>query len=324
MITRRTFGLAAASFGCAGLVSGQAAADNYPSQFIKVVIPNPPAGPGDVIARVFTAHATEAIGQSFVFDYRAGASTVIGTQFAARSAPDGYTILGFPSSGLAVTLLKKNIPYNLETDFRPIVGLGTVPLALVVKSSLNFTKFDDFIAALKAGKMFYGSGGVGTIAHLSGAFLASEFKGSATHVAFRGNPEAIQGILAGNTDFAMVSLADAATVRDTPQAQILAVTASSRIPSMPNAPTMIELGYPQFNMRLWYAFLAPAKTPDDRIKRLYDAFAEAGKKPELRSQLSSLGFIVDIQDPDTLVKMMKSEAKQWSQVIETNHISVNE
>jgi tripartite-type tricarboxylate transporter receptor subunit TctC len=304
--------------------SSIAQSEDYPTQVIKVIVPNPPGGPGDVIARIFSEKATNAVGRPFIFEYRPGASTTIGVQAAAIAEPDGHTILAFPSSGLGITLLRKKIPYNLETDFKPIIGLGNVPLALIVRSNLQFKSFADFEASLQKGNLFYGSGGVGTIAHLSSALLVSKLKGSATHVPFRGNPEVVQAIMGGNCDFTFASVADAAAAAGSPQLQVLAVTSDKRFPGMPDVPTMIESGHPEINAKLWYAFLAPAKVPNARILKLYNAFAEAAKDAALQKHLATLGFMVDILDGEGLSQSVREEATRWKRVIEENHITATE
>lgn len=320
MITRRAFGIGALATLGAGLASPFARADDFPSQIIKVIIPNPPGGPGDVISRVFAEKATSLVGKQFVFDYRVGASTTIGVQAVNVAAPDGYTILGFPSSGLAVTLLRRKLPYNLETDFQPIIGLGNVPLALMVRSDLQFRSVADFEAALKKGGLFYGSGGLGTIGHLTGALMTSKVKGSATHIPFKGNPEVVQAIMGGNCDFTFSSVADAAAMMGSSQLQVLAVTSNKRFAGLPNVPTMAEAGHPDIDAKLWYAFLAPSKVPADRIQKLYNGFAAVAKDPAVQAQLATLGFIVDPLDGESLKRSMHAEAARWRQVIEENKI----
>jgi tripartite-type tricarboxylate transporter receptor subunit TctC len=298
----------------------EAYAQDYPSQPIKLVIPNPPGGPGDLIARAFTEKATQIVGKPFVFDYRPGASTTIGTAAAAKAGPDGYTILGLPSSGVGASALKKQLRYNLETDFAPIAGIGTVPLVLVVRASLNVKTMKDFAAAVRAGNMTFGTAGVGTIGHLTALLLMNEVEGKATHVPFKGNPEVTQALIGGHVDFSILSVADAAPYVGSKDVLFLATTADRRLSDLPDTPTMTEVGLPHVDAKLWYAFLAPSKTPADRITRLYNAFAEAGKALGSEKQLQSLGFNVEMRDPDALAKMIKGETARWKKMIEFNGI----
>jgi tripartite-type tricarboxylate transporter receptor subunit TctC len=303
-----------------GLFPTGASAQDYPSQPIKVIIPNPPGGPGDIIARAFTEKAAPALGKPFVFEYRSGASTTIGTASAAKAEPDGYTILGLPSSGVGAVAIKKHLRYNLETDFSPIAGIGTVPLVLVVRAGLNIKTMADFTAAARTGKLMFGTAGVGTIGHLSALFLMNEVEGKATHVPFKGNPEVTQALIGGHVDFSILSVADAAPYAASKEVVLIATTADRRVSDLPNTPTMSEVGLPRVNAKLWYAFLAPSKTPAERITRLYNAFGEAGKSLSAEKQLQSLGFNVETRDPDALAKMIKEEIARWKKVIEVNNI----
>lgn len=311
---------ALAVFMAASLLTLGAAAQDFPNQPIKIVIPNPPAGPGDVIARHFADRATKILGQPLVFDYRPGASTRLGTEVVAKSKPDGYTILGFPSSGLTSTLLHKNVPYDLRGDFRPIIGLGSVPMALIVRSGLKLKTLDDFTAAARKTNLTYGSGGVGTLGHLSSAALLTELGTTGTHVPYRGNNHAMIDIVAGHLDFGFLSIADAMAAVGA-DVTVLAVTSARRSKLLEAVPTIAELGRPDFDPKLWYAFLAPKQTPADRVARLYAAFAEAAKDPTMQSQLDKLGFNIEIREPDDLSKMMDAETVRWKRVIETNQIT---
>jgi tripartite-type tricarboxylate transporter receptor subunit TctC len=295
-------------------------AQDYPNQPIKLIIPNPPGGPGDIIARAFTEKAAQTVGKPFVFEYRSGASTTIGTAFAAKAEPDGYTILGLPSSGVGAAALKKQLRYSLETDFSPVAGIGTVPLVLVVRAGLNIKTMTDFTAAVRTGKLTFGTAGVGTIGHLTALLLMDEVEGKATHVPFKGNPEVTQALIGGHVDFSVLSVADAAPYVASKDVAFIATTADRRLSDLPNTPTMTEVGLPHVDAKLWYAFLAPSKTPADRITRLYNAFAEAGKGLGSEKQLQSLGFNVEMRDPDALAKMIKDETARWKRVIEFNNI----
>lgn len=295
-------------------------AQDYPNQPIKVIVPNPPGGPGDIISRAFAEKAAPIVGKPFIQEYRAGASTTIGTAAAAKADPDGYTVLALPSSGTGAVAIKKQLRYNLETDFSPIAGVGTVPLVLVVRSGLNIKTMADFTAAARAGKLMFGTAGVGTIGHLSALFLMNEVQGKATHVPFKGNPEVTQALIGGHVDFSILSVADAAPYAASNEVVLIATTADRRLDDLPNTPTMTEVGLPQVNSKLWYAFLAPSKTPADRVTRLHSAFAEAGKSLASEKQLKALGFNVEMRNPDALASLIKGEIARWKKVIEVNNI----
>ena len=304
--------------------SGVLLADDYPVQPIKVIIPNPPGGPGDIIARAFTERAARIVGKPFVYDYRPGASTMIGMAAAAKSEPDGYTIVGLPSSAVSAVAIRKSARYNIETDFRPIAGIGSVPLVLVVRSGLKLGSMDDFIVGARNGNLTFGSGGVGTIGHLTSLLLLNNVNGRATHVPFRGNPDVLQAILGAHVDFGVVSVADAIPFISSAEVQFLAVTADTRIPAMPDVPTMKEVGLPNVDAKLWYAFLAPRDTRQERITKLYKSFADAAEDPLLQDQVKSLGFKVELRNSQELADMMKGELARWRRVIDANNVPFEE
>ena len=320
MRSRQALVVAMASLIAAAVCRMPAHAQDYPNQPIKLIIPNPPGGPGDIIARAFADKATPSLGKPFVFDYRSGASTTIGTASVARAEPDGYTILALPSAGVGAAAIKKQLRYNLETDFTPIAGIGSVPLVLVVRAGANIKDMAEFSAAIRNGKLTVGSAGVGTIGHLTSLLLMNEIKGTATHVPFRGNPETVQALVGGHIDFSILSVADAAAYAESRDIKLLATTADRRLADLPNVPTMGEVGLPNVDSKLWYAFLAPSKTPAQRVARLYDSFAEAGKNLSADQPLQKLGFNLEMRNPDQMAKMISHELARWKKLIEVNNI----
>jgi tripartite-type tricarboxylate transporter receptor subunit TctC len=148
----------------------------------------------------------------------------------------------------------------------------------------------------------------------------NEIKGSATHVPFRGNPETLQAVLGGHVDFSILSVADAAAYAESKEMKLLATTADQRVSDLPNVPTMTDVGLPNVNAKLWYAFLAPRNTPPDRIMRLYNVLAEAGQGLGSEKQLQNLGFNVEMRNPEELAAMIKQELARWKKVIEVNNI----
>src|SRR5258708_28144073 len=165
--------------------------------------------------------------------------------------------------------------------------------------------------AVGTGKLALGSAGGGTIGHLTALLLMNEIEGKATHVPFKGNPEVTQALLGGHVDFSILSVADAAPYVDSKDVALVATTADRRLSDFPDTPTMTEVGLPHVNAKLWYAFLAPSKTPAARVTRLYNAFAEAGKGLGAEKQLQNLGFNVEMRDPDARAKIVKEETDRW-------------
>ena len=291
------------------------------ARLVKIVVPNPPGGSSDLIARAMGEKVGAVLGQSVVIENRAGASTVIGADFVAKSKPDGCTILSLTTAGVVVSVLRDKMPYDLQRDFVPIVSVGSFPMVLAVSPDSKLSSLADVATAAKAANgITYVSGGTGTMAHLAAARLIRELGGTGTHVPYRGNGEAIQALLGNHAQMLFPSTADAGPLITSGKIRILAVTSDNRLPTLPNVPTMKELGYADFTPRLWYAFVAPANTPAESISRLHDAFASAAKDPGIEQRLRVLGFTSEIKDSAALSAYVKAEADRWSKVIKENNV----
>ena len=291
------------------------------ARVIKMVVPNPPGGSSDLIARVIGEKAAAVLGQSIVVENRAGASTVIGADFVAKAKPDGCTILSMTTAGIVVSVLRDKMPYDLQRDFVPIISVGSFPMVLAVAPDSKLNSLTDVATAAKsANGITYVSGGTGTMAHLAAARLVRELGGTGVHVPYRGNGEAIQALLGNHAQMLFPSTADAGPLMTSGKIRILAVTSDNRLATLPNVPTMKELGYADFTPRLWYAFVAPASTPVEATSRLYGALASAMKDPAIEQRLTGLGFTSEIKDAAAVSAYMKAEADRWSKVIKENNI----
>ena len=320
ILQRVTFGTSLLLAGT--LAWGNAAAnDPCPGRIYKMVIANPPGGVGDMVGRLLGDKAGTELGQTFVIENRAGATTVIGTDYVAKSKPDGCTILSLTASGVVVSVLKEKLPYNLERDFAPIVGVGSFPIVMAVPTSSKIKTFADLTAAVKSKDgITFASGGVGTLAHLSAVRLINEVGGTGNHIPYRGNPDALQALVGGEVQLFFPSTADALPLVKANKLRLLGITTEKRLPTLPDVPTMKELGFADFNPRLWYALIAPAKTPPEAITKLRGAFTKAVNEPGVQQQLGALGFVTEIKQPAEVTAFMKSEAARWGKVIKDNDI----
>ena len=308
----------AASFGGIGVAT---AAEACPARFIKMIVPNPAGGVGDLVARALGEKVGAELGKPVVVENRSGATTVIGTEAVARAKPDGCTILSLTASGVVVSVLQEKLPYNLERDFAPIISVGSFPMVLAVPVASKLNSFTDLVAAARSKDgITYASGGAGTLAHLSSVRLIKELNGTGTHVPYRGNPDAIQGLLGDQVQLFFPSTAEALPLAKSGKIRLLGVTSEERLPTLPDVPTMKELGFAQFNPRLWFAFLAPASTPPNIVSGLHDAFAKAAMDPSIRERLTALGFAMEVKDPAAVSAFMKSEAGRWGKVVKDNNI----
>lgn len=304
-----------------GTMGAATAAESCPGNVTKVIVANPAGGIGDLVARAIAEKAATTLGHPFVIENRAGGATTIGTDYVAKSKPDGCTILSLTASGVVASVLRENLPYSLERDFAPIAGIGSFPVVMAVPASSKLMTFADLRAAIKSKDgITYASGGAGTLAHLSAVRLIRELGGKGNHVPYRGNPDALQGLLGDHVQLFFPSAAEVGPLVKDGKIRLLGVASEQRLASFPEVPTMKELGFAEFNPRLWYAFLAPANTPADAIASLRDGFVKAANDPSIRERLGLLGFTPEIRDGAAVSALMKSEAVRWSKVIKDNDI----
>jgi len=318
MRRRGLLGTAAAAM----LVGRAHAQDSYPTRPIRLVVPNPPGGSGDTITRIIGDRLGVELGGQVVVENRAGAATTIGTTFVARAEPDGYTLLSLPSSGLVQTVLRSRLAFDLTRDFRPVVGLGSIPLVLVVSAATQIRTIDDLRGASRAGEgVTYGSGGAGTIGHISGARLLAELGGRGTHVPFRGNAEVLQAMAGGHVQLMFASVAEVPPLVAAGHLRALGVTAAAREPSLPDTPTMAELGFADFEPTTWYVILAPARTPQPIVEKLFAGFTRALADATVRAKLAELSLTIEPRDPQAVAAFMRHEAEIWGKVVRDNNLT---
>ena len=304
--------------------TGLQAAHACTGSAIKMIVPNPAGGIGDIVARIISEKAGTILEQPIVIENRAGAATAIGTSAVVNAKPDGCTILAMPSSGVVVSVLK-DVPYNLERDLAPILGVGSLPMVLAVPAASPFKSFADLSTAIKSKEgITYASGGAGTLAHLAAARLVNELAGTGNHIPYRGSPDAMQGLMGSQVQLFFPSTAEAFPLLKSGRIRVIGVTTDSRIQELAGVPTMKELGFADFNPRLWYAFMAPASTPAKVIQREHDAFAKALQDPGVLTRLNAIGFFAEGKDAPAVSATMKSEAKRWGKVIKDNNIQASE
>lgn len=322
-VSRRTV-VAAPALAAIGLGHGAAAA-TYPDRTVRLVVPLAPGGVGDVIGRILADKAGQALGQTIIVDNRAGANSVIGTTYAARARPDGYTILQIAAVNIVVTALQ-TVPFDLEHDFTPVIGLGETPLALAVPSRLNIHSIDDLAAYARTNGrgLNYASGGVGSLGHLSAARLSRELNVERAHVPYKGNSLAVESMLRGDTDLLFGAVLDVQALARSGELTLLAVTSAERVPTLPNIPTMLELGHAGFTATLWYGYVVPAGTPQDVIDVLAAAITKAAAQPDLLAQFARLGVIVRLTPAPAFARFMREEFERWKKVIVENSIKAEE
>ena len=307
MLRATMLALAGIALLAGGLIAPARAA--WPERPITLIVPFAPGGPTDIIARILATALHASLGQAIIIDNRAGAAGNTGMGVAAHAAPDGYTLL-LTSTSIAVNpALFRNLPYDPFRDFVPISELVTAPNVLIVKASSDIKTLADLVAQAKAApdKFNYSSPGAGTKSHLTGELLKLRAGIRMVHVPYRGAGPATLGVLEGTIQVGSVALPPAEPLIKDGQLRALAVTGAQRWFSLPDVPTMIESGYPNFISDTFNALFAPAGTPPDVIAILVKESRAAFTKPEAREQARKAGFEIVAGTPDQLAARLATE-----------------
>ena len=301
-------------------LSSAVSAQAYPSRPIKFVVPFAPGGGTDLVARIISVKMSESMGQPVVIENRGGAGGQIGTAFAAKSAPDGYTIV-IGSTPLTIGhSLYKNLPYDLLRDFAPLSLVVKQPLTLLVASSAPANSVKELIALAKAqsGKLNHASGGNGTGTHLAAELFKSLAGVDIVHVPYNGQAAALNAALAGQVTVVFDQPGTSLGHVQAGKIKMLAVTSKARSPQSPNTPTMEEAGVPGYEVDSWFGVFAPAGTPRDVIERLSAEIAKSAKLPDVRDKLTAQGFVVVGSTPAEFDAFVKAEVAKWKRVIDVS------
>jgi tripartite-type tricarboxylate transporter receptor subunit TctC len=312
--------LFAIAFAAALQGIGSAAAQNYPSRPITMVVPFPAGGPSDLVPRLLSEKMRASLGQSIVIENVPGAGGSIGMGRVARAAPDGYTVgVGSWSTGVVNGVIY-NLQYDVVTDFEPVVLLPNTPLFIVTKGSLPAKDLKELVDWVKAnpGKTLVGTSGVGTSPHVAGIMLQSLTGTPVQLVHYRGGAPALQDLLSGQIDVIMNQSSLFLPYLAERKVKILAVMAGSRLAQAPNVPTVDEAGFPGMHLSSWNGIWAPKGTPKDVVAKLNAAFVDALTDPEVRQRFADLGQVVPPRDqltPAAFDAYQKAEIQKWWPII---------
>jgi len=309
--------LLCAAFACA------AAAQNYPSQPIRMISPFPPGGSVDITARLIADPLGVQLGTRIIVDNRSGASGNIGMEAAARAAPDGYTLVLNTIPLVTNQAMFANLTWDPLRDFAPIGMVATSPHVVVVPGKSPFYSIDDLVKAAHAnpGKLTYASAGVGTTFHLCAELFKDQTKTFILHVPYRGGGPALVDTLAGQVDVSFPTLAAAAPHAKAGALRALAVTSPERSPLLPEVPTLREAGLKDFQFSQWQALLAPAKTPPAIVARLNAALREVLKSKDVIEKFQGQAFDPFITTPEEAGKFIAEESTRLTRVIKTKGIT---
>jgi tripartite-type tricarboxylate transporter receptor subunit TctC len=300
-------------------VSGTAGSqDLYPNRPVRVVVNFAIGGAIDAVARVVSAKLAESMGQQFVVDNRPGAGGNIGAEAVAKAKPDGYTLLCTLDTALTVNpSLYGRLPFDPARDFAPITLAAAAPLALLTHPALPAQDLRQFVALAKArgGALKFASAGSGSAGHLAGVLLGQVAGFEFLHVPYKGGPQAVTDLAAGQTDFTILSFTVTAGLIKAGKVRALAVTGPRRTPAYPELPTLAESGYPSYEVVFWIGFLAPAGTPPPVLSRLHAEILKALPQPEVVNVLGVQGLETVGNSPEAFVAIIERDRARWTKVV---------
>ena len=294
----------------------------YPDRPIQLVVPFPPGGSTDVVARIVAQKAQQILGQPITIQNQGGAGSIIGSDFVAKSTPDGYTLLVSQTAFAVNASLMKKLPYDTQKDFVSIALLADHPGVVVAQTAKPFNTFPEFVNYAKArpGLLNYSSAGNGTWPHLSMAALANDVGLNMVHVAYRGTGPAKMDLVAGRVDVKIEAYATTSEMIKDGRLKILAVTSSKRMPELPNIPTIAELGYPQYETSYWMGIVGRAGIPKDIVSRLEKVFVEAMNDPGVIKQMAAQSIYPRGLPGKDLEMLTNAEIEKWAKVVRSTGI----
>lgn len=316
-----TVALAVALFAAAA----SAIAQSYPNRPVRMVVPLSAGGFADVPARIIAPRLSEALGQQVFVENRPGAGATIGTDFVAKSKPDGYTLLFTGTPHVISPALYKNLPYDPLKDFASVMLVAAGPYVLVVNPQLPVKSLQELIALAKAqpGKIDYASSGNGSAQHLVSALFASMAGIELSHVPYKGSGPAMQDLLGGQVKVSFAGIPNVMPHVRAGKLRPLAVSTPKRSPDLPDVPTVAEAGVPGYDATLWLALLAPAGTPNDIVQKLYAETAKVLREPEVQKAVAATGVDVSVIGPAELPTFLRAEVDKWGKVVRDTGATVN-
>ena len=299
------------------LTPALAMGQTFPDHTIRLIVPFPPGGPNDIIARVVSQKMSEILKQTIIIDNRGGQGGVLGTDVVAKAKPDGYTIGVVSAGALAISPSMEKVAYDTLKDLAPVTLVAKVPEMLVVAPNVPANNMKELVALAKKepGKLNFASSGPGSLPQLAGELFKLTAKIDIVHVPYRGAAPAVNDLLGGQVQMVFLDLPVLLPQIKAGKLKPIAVGTDKRVPSAPDVPTTAEVGMPQLLTENWYGMVAPAGTPKDVVATLNKAAVEAMKDPTVVSKLSSQGAILVGDTPDDFRAFIASETAKWAKVI---------
>jgi tripartite-type tricarboxylate transporter receptor subunit TctC len=304
-------------FVVTGMVAMTQVQAQYPVKPVRLIVPFPPGGGTDTMARVMAPKLSEALGQQVVIDNRGGAGATIGAEIAAKSPPDGYTLLLMTVTNAVGMSLYPNLKYDLVRDFAPVTRVATTPLILVVHPSVPVKSVKELAALAKAkpGALVYSSSGSGSAPHLGAEYFAYLTGTKMLHVPYKGSGPSVAALLAGEVSIAFATMPSVISYVKARRVRALAITTAQRSPSLPDLGTVIEAGIPNYDVGSWYGLSVPTGTSKEIITRLHAETVKLLGAPDVKQRLDASGFEVITSTPEQYGEFVRIEVERWAKVV---------
>ena len=306
-----------ASLMTAPLVGAQSAAQSFPNKPIRFVVPFPPGGGNDILARALAPKMSEILGQQVVVDNRAGAGGNIGADFVAKSPADGYNIVIASNQVTMNPWIYSKLPFDIAKDFSPIAQIASVPMLLAIHPEVPAKNLQEFIALAKAkpDSLNYSTPGLGTPQHIAFEVFNFDAGVKVTHVPYKGTSPSIVDLIGGQVQATIGTMASLEQHVKTGKVRAIAVSTPQRSPTMPDVPTIEEGGLKGYNVPLWYSVLAPANTPKEIVAKISASIRDALQDPQTKAQLAKQGFVESYLDPAQMTALIKQDLTYWQKAI---------
>lgn len=294
-----------------------AAQQAYPSRPVRIISPFAAGGGNDLICRTIAAKLTDSLRQQVIVENRTGANGIIGTEAAARAAPDGHTIVLIPSGHAVNASIRKKLPYDAIRDFTTISMVGSSPLVLAVHPSVPVKNVKDLVAFAKSrpGQLNYVSAGIGSSGHLGGALFDALTGTKMVHVPYKGMSLALTDLISGQVTMAFATSLSVVPHVQSGRLRALATTGAQRSPALPDLPT-VAATVPGYEASLWYGFVGPARMPADVVRRLNAEIVAILKLPDVRERLTGQGIDIQSSTPEEFAKLLVADLQRWAQVVQ--------
>jgi tripartite-type tricarboxylate transporter receptor subunit TctC len=326
MTRRHVLTATVTALACTTFAAPAARAQAWPAKAIRIVVPFPPGGGTDIIAREVSQKVTAATGWTFVIDNKPGAGGNLGVDAAAKAPADGYTLVLGQTSNLAINpTLYSKLPYNPQKDLAPVGLIASAPLVIVVPATSAYKTLADLVAAAKArpGEVNFASPGNGTVAHLTGEQFQKAAGIRFQHVPYKGANQALTDVISGQVQLYVSSVPSVLQQIRTGKLRPLAVTSARRVDDIPQTPTVGESGYKGFDASTWFGLLAPAGTPRDVLARLNAEFNKALQQPDLRKRLGDEGADPLGGTPEQFAELIRDDIVRWGRTVKESGVRLD-